>query len=146
MNVHRQVGEGVVQLAAHVLGQLDAGHGEGLVRPLGLHLEALGGAELIPQIFLGAGGDGVLILGAGPGAAQTNHAEELLHGLPRALEIAVLAERLHVGGGLAGVDLEGAVFFQPPLGVAHELFLKAPAVEALEDHLAMLEQHDLSHC
>ena len=42
VDVHLQVGEGVVERAAHPLAQLDAAHGEGLVRPLALHLEALG--------------------------------------------------------------------------------------------------------
>ena len=56
-----------MQLAAHVLGQLDRGHGEGLVRPLGLHLEGLGRHELVAEVGLGGLQQRVLVLGAGPG-------------------------------------------------------------------------------
>ena len=131
VHIRRQVGEPLVELPAHVLGQLDGGHGEGFVRPLALHLEGFGRPELVPQVVGGAAGDGDLVLGAGPGPAQAHRPEQLRHGRPRALEVRRVIQRLHVGGGLAGVYLEGAVLLQPPLGVAHELFLKAPAVQPL---------------
>ena len=145
VHVRRQVGEAVVELAAHILGQLDGGHGEALVRPLALHLEGSGGAQLVPQVVHGALHNGVPVLGAGPGPAYAHRAEQLAHGGPGALEVEGIVQRLHIGGGLAGVDLEGAVFLQPPLGVAHHFLLKAPAVEALEHHLSLLEQDDLFH-
>ena len=65
VNVHRQVGEGVMQRAAHPLAQLDAAHGEGLVGALALHLEAAGRRQCIAQIGLGGVQNGLLLLGAG---------------------------------------------------------------------------------
>ena len=112
---------------------------------MALHLEGAGGGQLVPQVGGGALDDGVLVLGAGPGPAQAHRPEQLGHGLPGSFEVRPLVQRLHVGGGLAGVYLELAVFLQPPLGVAHELFLKAPAVQALQYHFALLEQDNLSH-
>ena len=54
VDVHLQMGIGLVEQAPHVLGDLHAGHGEELVRPLGLHLEALRRPQLPVQVRLGA--------------------------------------------------------------------------------------------
>ncbi len=66
VHVHLQIVIGLVELAAHILAELDGGHGEGLVRPLGLHLEGFGGAQLGIQEFFGGGQNGVLVLFTGP--------------------------------------------------------------------------------
>ena len=39
VDVHLQVVVGLVELAAHILAELDGGHGEGFIRPLGLYLK-----------------------------------------------------------------------------------------------------------
>ena len=135
VHVHGQVGVLLVQLAAHVLGELDGGHGEALVRPLGLHLEGLGGPQPVPQVLHGGLEHGVLVLRAGPGPGQANHAEELGHGLPRAVQIAVLALRLHIHGRLLGVYLEFAVGLEAAAGVSHETVLKGTPVEPLKHQL-----------
>ena len=45
--VHRQVGEGVMERAAHPLAQLDAAHGEGLVRPLEMCIRDRGSSAAV---------------------------------------------------------------------------------------------------
>jgi len=145
MHVHLQVGIELVQLPAHILGELDGGHGEGLVGPLGLHLEGPGGGEPVPQVFLGGLEHGVLVLGARPGPGEAHHAEETLHGLIGPVQIAGILLGLHIQGGLLGVHPELAEGPQAALGVSDELVLKAAAVEALEHDLAQLEQNDFIH-
>ena len=111
VDVHDQVGKGVVELASHILGQLDRGHGKALVRPLGLHLKGAGGTQLVPQVLLGAGHNGVLVLGAGSGPAQARHAEQPAHGLPGPFKVTAFVLRLDIGGRLAGIHLKRTVFF-----------------------------------
>ena len=145
VDVHLQVVIGLMELPAHILAELDGGHGEGLVRPLGLHLKGAGGAELVVQKFLGAGQDGVLVLPAGAGQGQTHDAEHVLQGLIGPLHIAALAYGLHVGGRLPGVHPELAEGTETAVEVGLELVLEAAAVEPLEDHLTQLEQNDFVH-
>ena len=52
VDVHLKVGVELVQLAAHILAELDRRHGEGLVRPAGLHLKGAGGAQPVIQILV----------------------------------------------------------------------------------------------
>ena len=47
--------------------------------------------------------------------------------------------------GYNNVDLKAAALFQPPPDVGDKPVLKGAAVEALEDHLAQLEENDLVH-
>ncbi len=88
VDVHLQIGVQVVQLSPHILAELDGGHGEGLVRPLGLHLKGAGDGQLVPQVFPGGGQNGVLVLVTGPGPGQTHHAEHLFQGLPGPVHVA----------------------------------------------------------
>ena len=145
VDVHLQVVIGLMELPAHILAELDGGHGEGLVRPAGLYLKGAGGAELVVQKFLGAGQDGVLVLPAGAGQGQTHDAEHVLQGLIGPLHIAALAYGLHVGGRLPGVHPELAEGTETAVEVGLELVLEAAAVEPLEDHLTQLEQNDFVH-
>ena len=135
VDVHLQMGIGVVEQTAYVLADLHAVHGEMLVRPFRLHLEGPGGPERSVQIVLGAVENGVLVLGTGAGPA----------GGEGALQVAVLILGLHVNRTLLGVNVEAAVVLEPAADVGIELVLEAPAVEALEDHLAQLQQNDLVH-
>ena len=143
VHIGPQMLEGLVQLTAHKLGQLDGGHGEGLVGPLGLHLEGLGLHEVVVQVGLGGLQDGLGGLVAGLGPGQAHHAEEVLQGLKGAVHVAVQALGLHVSNGLAGVDAELAVLLQTAAGVGHEAVLEVVAVQALQDHLAHFHQDDL---
>ena len=135
--------KGLVQLTAHELGQLDGGHGEGLVRTLGLHLEGLGLHQVVVQVGLCGLQDGLRGLVAGLGSGQTHHTEEVLQGLESAVHVAVQALGFHISNGLAGVDAELAVLLETAAGVGHEAVLEVVAVQALQDHFAHLHQDDL---
>ena len=143
MYIHRQVGEGVLKLAAHPLAELDGGHGEALVRPLGLHLEAVGGGEGLLEIGPGGLEDGFLILAAGQGPGHGDDAEDPAAGGVGRLHVALVRQGLHIDGTLLGVDVELAAPADPAADVGNELVLKAAAVEALEDHLAQLQKQHL---
>ena len=145
VDVHLQMGVGVVQKPAHILADLHAVHGKMLVRPLGLHLEGLRAPQLPVQIVLRAVEDGVLVLGAGPGPGGGDDAEHLPAGGVRAVQIAVPVLGLHVDGALLAVDVEAAVVLEPAADIGVELVLEGPAVQSLEDHLAQLEENDLVH-
>ena len=145
VNVHLQIGVELVQLAPHILAELDRGHGEGLIRPLGLHLESAGGGQLAVQVLPGGGQDGVLILLAGPGPAETHHTEHLRQRLPGPVHVTLAGHGLHIGGGLAGVYPELAQVVQPAVDIGLQLILKAAAVQALEDHLPQLEEDHFVH-
>ena len=131
VHVHLQVVVGLVELAPHVLAELNGGHGEGLVRPLGLHLKGSGGTQFRIQEFFGGGQDSVLVLLTGPGQGQAHDAEDLLQGLIGPQHIAAVVLGLHIGGRLAGVHPELAVGVEAAVDVGLELVLKAAAVQAL---------------
>jgi len=141
VDVHLQMGEGVVQLPAHILGKGDGGHGKGLVRPFGLHFEGLCRQKEVAEVGLGGLQHGVGRLLARSGPGEADHAEKFFHGGIGAVHIAGVVLRLHIGGGLAGVYLEVAVGAQPADGVRHQFFLKAAAVQPLEHQLAQLQQN-----
>lgn len=132
VDVHLQIVIGLVELAAHILAELDGGHGEGLVRPLGLHLEGFGGAQLGIQEFFGGGQNGVLVLLTGPGQRQARDAEHLLQGLVGPQHVAAVVLGFHIGGRLAGVHPELAVGVEAAVDVGLELVLKAAAVQTLQ--------------
>ena len=108
-------------------------------------LKLLGGGQRVAQIGLGRVKDGLLALFAGQRAGDGDDAEHLLAGGIRPGHVAAVLRRLHVDGGLAGVDLELAEPLGAAADVAHELHFKAAAVQALQDHLAQLAQDDLVH-
>ena len=145
VDIHLEVGVALVQLAAHPLGQLNGGHGEGLVGPLGLHLKGFRTGEFLPQVGAGRLQHLLLGLAAGSGPGQTHDAEHPAHGLIGPVHVAVGALGLHVHGGLLGVHLELAQGAETALGVGDEFILKPAAVQALEHQLAQLEQNDFFH-
>ena len=108
-------------------------------------MKVLAVGDLLRQELLDGGEHGVLVLFALPAQAHVGGAEDLLHGLEGGGGVALVGERLNVGNGLPGVNFEMAQALEPPLGVLHELLLKAVAVQALEHQLAQLQQNDLSH-
>ena len=146
VHIRLDVGEGLVEFSAHKLGQLDGGHGKGLIRPLGLHLKGAGGHQIVPEVGFGGfqNGLGGFLTGLGPG--EPHRPEQAAEGFKGPVQVTAGLLGLHVGDGLAGVNAELAVWLQPATGVAHEALLEGPAVEALEDHLAHFQQKDfLSH-
>ena len=139
VDVHLQVGIGFREQTAYVLAQLDGGHGEGLVAAFGLHLEALGVFQVLIQIGAGGLEKGVRVLLAGFGTGQAHDAEQLLHGLPCAVQITGLLQGLHVDDRLAGDGAEAAVGVETALEVAHQPLFKPASVQAFQDDLAHLQ-------
>ena len=144
VHIDREMGIFLMQHTAHILGDLDAGHGELLVGTLGLDLEGARAAELFAQIALGALQNGVLILFAGRGAADSHDAENLAAGIVCLVQIA-LALGLDIDGALLGVNVESAAVLQTAADICHQLILKSAAVETLEDDLAEFKKNDLVH-
>ena len=130
--------EELPQLTAYILGDLDGVHRELLVRPAALHLEGSGLGKFIRQIGLGGLHNGVHLLGARDGAGHRHDSEHLTGSLEGGLHVAVLGLRLHIDSALANVDLEAAAGLHPAADIAHQLILKAAAVQALQHHLAQL--------
>ena len=106
-----------MQVAAYPLAQLDGGHGEGLVCPLALHLEAPGRCQGAAQIGLGGVQNGLLFLGTGQGPGHGDDAENLLAGGIGPGQVAGLLRRLHIDGALLGVHPELA----EPAGAAADI-------------------------
>ena len=100
------VGISLVQLAADVLAQLDAGHREALVAALGLDLEALRAEHIVPQIVDGELRYRVLVLFAGGGAAELDDAEHLLQRFKGCVHIRAVLRGLDVHGGLEAIYAE----------------------------------------
>ena len=143
VDVDGGLGEGPVEKAPHLLGELDGVQGEALVRPLALHLEVTGLRELRGQVDLGGLHDGGDALLAGDGPDHADDAENLGAGVVDGVHIRDAALRLHIDGALAGVDAEGAQGPEAAGHVGHELILKMAAVEPLEHHLAQLQEEEL---
>ena len=132
--------EKLAQLAAYILGDLDGVHGELLIRPAAFHLEGSGSGKLIRQIGLGSLHNSVHGLVAGDSSGHRHHAEDLAGRLVGSLHVAGFRLRLHIDGALADIDLEAAAGLHPAADVADQLILKAAAVQALQHHLAQLQQ------
>ena len=145
VDIHLQMGKGVVEHPSHPLADLNGAHGEGFVRPLTLHLKAARLTETVAQVRLGGLQNGLLALLAGHSPGDGDEAKDLLAGGIGPGEVAAVPHRLHIDGALAGVDFELAEFLGPAADVRHELGFKAVAVQALEDHLAQLAEDDFVH-
>ena len=89
--------------------------------------------------------DGVLVLGAGQGPGDGNHAEHLPAGGIGPVYIARLLLGLHIDGALLGVDAEAAVVLEPAADIGRQLVLKGAPVEPLEHHFPQLQQYHLIH-
>ena len=148
LHVYRKVGrvhlrlfmEKLRQLAADILGNLNRIHGELLVRSSALHLKRLGFCKFIRKIGLGGLHNGVHSFVAGHGPGHGHNAEDLPRRLIGGLHVAFLRLRLHINGALADIDLKAAAVLHAAADVAHQLILKAAAVQALEHHLAQLQK------
>ncbi len=143
MHVHDGVRVGVLQRAADVLAQLDAGHRKALVAALGFDLEALGAQHIVFEIADRKFGDRVLVLGAGRGTHQLDDAENLARRLKGRVDIGVVLLCLDIDRGLQAIDLEAADRLEPTAQIGQELCLEGLAVQALEDDLAQLAENDI---
>ena len=131
VDVHRHLGKRLRQLAAYGLGELDGVQGIVLVRPLALHLEALGGGEGVRQVVLGGFHNGFHRLFARDRSGDTDHSEHLPGSGVGRLHVTGVRGGLGVDGALADVDLEAAAGFQTAGRVGHQPVLKRTAVLAL---------------
>ena len=70
---------------------------------------------------------------------RMGHAEDRAAGLPRAVQIAVLGQRLDIERRLDDIDLEFAEFRHAAASDGLELILKDAAVLSLQDDLAQFQ-------
>lgn len=112
VHIRLDVGEGLVEFSAHKLGQLNGGHGKGLIRPFGFHLKGAGGHQVVPEVGFGGfqNGLGGFLTGLGPG--EPHCPEQAAEGFKGPVQVTAGLLGLHVGDGLAGVDAELAVWLQ----------------------------------
>ena len=122
--------------SADLLRNADTRQREALVGALGLDLEGRGGAQVVPEVFHGRLEDRVEILFARAAAAEADHAEDIVAGLPRAVKVAQRVLRLDVDRGLADIHAELAEGAHPPRDVGLQPVFKLEFVAALEDDLA----------
>ena len=139
VDVDQNVREFLCQPSADLLRDLDGVQREALIRALGFDLEAFGCGQLIAQILADGVKHGVEIFSAGTAAAHLGHAEDRAAGLPRAVQIAVLGQRLDIERRLDDIDLEFAEFRHAAAGDGLELILKDAAVLSLQDDLAQFQ-------
>ena len=131
VNVHRHLGEQLVQLAAHRLGQLDGVQRIALVRPLALHLKGPRLGELSGKIGFGSVNNGFHGFFTGQRPCHRCHAEHLSAGAVSAVHVAPVFLGLHINGALPGVDLKAPVGTDPAADVGHQLVLKYVPVQPL---------------
>ena len=136
-DVHLRLRVCLGQQAADVLGELDAGQVEALVRALRLDLEARGVFHVLAQVFDGELCDGVLVLLAGGGAGERHYAEGPGERFKGGVHVRRAVLRLDIHRGLHAVDAEIAQRLEPLPDVGEELLLKVALVEPLEHHLAL---------
>ena len=139
MHVHLHPRMDFRQPSADLLGQLDGGQGEALVRPLGLHLEGLGTVQVVPQIVFDSGKNRIQVLLAGAAAAQAHHAENGAAGFPCSVHVRFLVHRLYVHRGLEDIHVKIAILLHAAADVLPQLVLKLALVRALQDDLAQLQ-------
>ena len=145
VHVHLHSGMGFRQSAADLLGQLNGGHGEPLVRTLGLHLEGLGAVQVVPQIILDGGENGIHILLTGAAATKAHKAENGVAGLPGSLHIRLFVQGLHIHRRLHEIYVKIAVGLHPAADILPQTPLELPLIGTLQDDLAQLQQKNLFH-
>ena len=148
VDIHLQVGVGVVEQAPHVLGDLHAVLSGGIDSPVSSYMIAKRGVQLelvhffsppyTSQVVSGAVVDGVLVLGAGQGPGDGNHAEHLPAGGVGPVYIARLLLGLHIDGALLGVDAEAAVVLEPAADIGRQLVLK----DFVDEHITTFDELD----
>ena len=145
VHIDRDVREFLRNPAADFLGDLDGVEGEALVRALGLDLEALLHGKLVAEVFHDSLENRVQVLFTGAAAAHRRDTENRAAGFPRAVQVALVVQRLNIKGRLRDGDLKLAKFRHTPAGVGFELVFKDAAVLSLEDDFAKLQQKKFFH-
>ena len=96
MHVHLKRGDRLGNAPADFLRDGDGGQRKALVRALGLDLERARVAQIVAQIFHGRAENAVQLLFTGTAAAQAHNAEDIVAGLPRAVQITVVGQRFDI--------------------------------------------------
>ena len=145
VHIDRDVREFFCNPAANFLGDLDGVEGEALIGALGLDLEALLHGKLVSEVLYNGFENRVQVLFTGAAAAHRRNAENRAAGLPRAVQVAVIVQRLDIKGRLRDRDLKLAKLRHTPAGIGFELVFKDAAVLSLEDDFAKLQQKKFFH-
>ena len=145
VHIDRDVREFFCNPAANFLGDLDGVEGEALIGALGLDLEALLHGKLVSEVLYDSLENRVEVLFTGAAAAHRRDTENRAAGLPCAVQVALVVQRLDIKGRLRDRDLKLAKFRHTPAGVGFELVFKDAAVLSLEDDFAKLQQKKFFH-
>ena len=145
LHIHPQVVVQPQQVSAQLPHQLRAGHGVGLIRTAGLHLEGLDAVQAVAQILLRSPADGIKVLFADHGTAQCRQTKHGAHPVKGQIHVHVLFFGLHIKGRLGAVHLELAHGLEPVAQDLHHSRLKLVAVQALQGHLALIAHNNFSH-
>ena len=145
VHVDDRVGIRLGELAADVLRQLNARHGEALVRALGLDLEAARRRHRVVQVGLGERRDGVLVLFTGGRARDRRNAEHLAHGVIRRVKIGRVVSGLDVERRLQIGHAEVTDGLETALDVCDQSLFKIVLVEPLEEDLPGLAEQQIIH-
>ena len=145
MHIHGGGGMGFCQTAADLLGQLNGVQGEPLVRALGFHLEALGAIQIVAQIVFNGLKNGVAVFFAGAAAAQRNHTENGMAGVPGTIHITFVIHGLYINGRLQQIHIEFTEGAHTAADIGAELVFKLALVSTLQDDLAQFQQKNFFH-
>ena len=145
VHIDDRVGIRLGELTADVLRQLNARHGEALVRALGLDLEAARRRHRVVQVGLGKRRDGVLVLFTGGRARDRRDAEHLAHGVIRRIEIGRVVSGLDIERRLQIRHAEVADGLEAALDVCNQPLFKIVLVEPLEEDLSGLAEQQIIH-
>ena len=145
LHIHPQVVVQPQQVSAQLPHQLRAGHGVGLIRTAGLHLEGLDAVQAVAQILLRSPADGVKVLFADHGTAQRRQTKHGAHPVKGQIHVHVFFLGLHIKGRLGAVHLELAHGLEPVAQDLHHSRLKLVAVQALQGHLALIAHNNFTH-
>ena len=138
VHIHRNAGVGLGQPSADFLRNGNGAHGELLIGPLGFHLKGSGAVQLVPQVLLHGGEDGIQVLFAGAAAADAVHAEDALAGFPGTFHIGAVILRLHIYSGLQDIHIKIAVGLHAPADILPEFVFKLALVGALQNDFTKL--------
>ena len=145
LHIHPQVVVQPQQVSAQLPHQFRAGHGVGLIRTAGLHLEGLDAVQAVAQILLRSPADGIKVLFADHGTAQRRQTKHGAHPVKGQVHVHVLFFGLHIKGRLGAVHLELAHGLEPVAQDLHHGRLKLVAVQALQGHLALIAHNNFTH-
>ena len=136
VDIHQDTGMGLRQPPADFLGNLDGGHGEGLIRTLGLHFEGLGAVQVLSQIVFHSVKNGVQVLFTGAAPAQAHHTENRMAALPGPIHVRLPVHRLNIDGRLHNIHVKIAVQLHPTPDILPQPGLKLALIRPFQDNFS----------